>query len=502
MKKIFKKFIVCFLVVLFTTLSLTAEAAIIELPNENQVPKMITMSLYGDSSQMAFNYNTNWKTETVLQVVEVGSEFDSNDLKEFNGTTVKSMVSGDGYIHRVLATGLKENTKYKYRLGDKELNIWSDVGTFKTADNSNTLKFIHISDPQCYEPLHSKNYNELLKMAVGNSTPNFIALTGDIVNNSKEDDEVVLEQWEWALTDQKDILQNIPVMATAGNHDAAENDFNSRFNYAASSNTTNGCYYSFDYNGVHFTVLNTNDTNDFDGLSNEQLVWLENDLKQNQNASFRIVMMHKGIYDTGGHSSNSGGEDADIKILREQLTMLFTNYNVDLVLQGHDHLYSRSYPITSVDTLNALTTYERDGKKVSQTYNGLNYSMYQNPKGTIYLNSGTASGSKYHAAVEYNKNLIPIAAHDSSVNRMYSEICIDGENLYVTVYKLNNKELVVYDTFGISKTTNNDTTNNVIDEIKTNDTNYTLFIVIGAIGLVFILGLTTFIISKKRGGNR
>ena len=501
MCKLLKKvFILALLITVFIVNIPSANAAIVLLPNQNQAPKMITMSLYEDSSTMAFNYNTAWETDTVLQVVEKGQEFSEANIIEFNGTTTKSQVLNDGFIHKVVATGLKENTTYEYRLGDKSLNNWSDVGSFTTANNSNSLRFIHVSDPQGYEEIHYENYNELLTRAIEQSNPNFIALTGDVVNSSYADAVPNLQQWHWALTDQKQILQNVPVMACAGNHDAASNDFSSRFNnkVAQNSDTQTGTYYSFNYNNVHFVVLNTNDSSNVSGqlkgLSNTQITWLINDLSEN-NSLFTIVMMHKGIYDSGGHSSNMEGEDGDIALIREQLTPIFAQYNVDLVLQGHDHLYSRSYPITSDDSNGFKVIADKNSEKVTAEYNGLSYDMYQKPNGVIYLNSGTASGSKYYAPVSYNEELIPIETTDGSSDRMYTEIVIEEGNLYATVYKLNNKKLSVFDTFGISKTT----TSGVNANVNNPQTDNTIYIIGGVLLATLLVGIVLIVIKKKRG---
>ena len=136
--------------------------------NEEAAPRMIAMSIYNDSqTEMAFNYNTTIETNTILQVVEKNDgDFSSRNLKEFQGTTTKSLVKNDGYIHRVVATNLKADTKYVYRLGDKDLNCWSDIGEFKTANDSENLKFIHISDAQGYSESDYDAYNILLKEAV------------------------------------------------------------------------------------------------------------------------------------------------------------------------------------------------------------------------------------------------------------------------------------------------------------------------------------------------
>ena len=512
MNKIVKKLfiLVLFLGLFFINIP-SANAAIIPLPNQNQAPKMITMSLYDDYKSMAFNYNTAWDTDTILQVVLDGEDFSGENIKEYVGTTEKSKVLNDGFIHKVVATNLEANMKYLYRLGDKELNNWSDVGSFTTANNSDSLRFIHISDPQGYEEIHYDNYNELLTIAVANSNPNFILLTGDVVNASYKDAAPNLQQWHWALTDQKEILQNIPIMAVAGNHDEASYDFVSRFNnkLALDSDTVSGTYYSFDYNNVHFVALNTNDTikelDSLRGLSTAQIYWLENDLEKNK-SKFTIVMMHKGIYDAGGHCSNMDGEDADIALIREQLTPIFAKYKVDLVLQGHDHLYSRSYPIIGNSGPEFKPLVDNSVIKEEVLYNDLIFDMYNNPNGTIYLNSGTASGSKYYAPVNYDSEMIPIEVADGSNDRMYTEFVIEGDKLYATVYKLNNKRLTVFDTFAISKDSSQLDTNlgteSGSDELI--EHNYTIYIILGAILLILLIAYPFVIkfIKKKRGGNR
>lgn len=434
--------------------------------NINVTPRMIAMSIFNDSkTEMAFNYNTTEETNTILQVVEKeNGNFNSDNLKEYEGTTTKSLVKNDGYIHRVVATNLKENTKYLYRLGDKELNCWSDVGEFKTANDSDNLKFIHISDAQGYGESDYDAYNILLKEAVKTTNPDFFALTGDIVNRSYSGTTPKLEEWEWAITKQKEIMMNYPFMTTPGNHDESPNDYYSRFNHPIylEGLTEKGSYYSFDYQGSHFISINTNDTidsgeDDSEGLSKTQMSWLENDLKNAQDSKFIVVMMHKGIYDPGHHSTNEGGSDYDIVHIRNQVTPLFSKYNVDLVLQGHDHLYSRTYPLKGTYENNVLEVIPSIDTNVENvTYNEIDYRSYYNPEGTIYLNTGSSSGSKYYDLVEYDPNLIPIEFSDATEVQRYTSFEIIGDKLYAKVYNVEDGVSKIFDTFAIDKSDTSD----------------------------------------------
>lgn len=497
------------LVALLSPSVVNVNKAITELPNANQTPRMVTMSLYKDTkTQIAFNWNTTWKTDTILQVVEKSNgDFASSTTMEFTGDLTKSPIVDDGFIHRVVASGLKENTTYQYRVGDKEINNWSDVGEFTTAESKNGAKFVHISDPQGYEEIHYDNYQELLYAAMEESNPDFFMLSGDIVNDSYEDATPKLQQWEWALTKQKDIMLNVPFMTTPGNHEAAANDYNVRFNHPVPDGgyTESGSYYSFNYQGSHFISLNTNDTiNTVEtsrGLSDSQITWLENDLKNAVNADFIVVMMHKGIYDAGGHCSNLDGADYDIAHIREQLSPLFTKYNVDLVLQGHDHLYSRSYPLTGNIAEELVTLADTNASKKEIVYDDVTMNVYENPQGTIYLNSGTASGSKYYQVVDYDRETIPLEVTDSPSNRMFTEITIEGKNLYAKVYKLIDGETVLFDSFGIEKNSNSNNNNNENNNQNTpnnpeNNSN-DLVLVLSIIGGTIVIALGAIIIIKK-----
>ena len=53
-------------------------------------------------------------------------------------------------------------------------------------------------------------------------------------------------------------------------------------------------------------------------------------------------MFHQDIYGSGYDHSDSDGI-----VLRTQLTPVIDKYDIDAVLQGHDHTYSRTYQISS-----------------------------------------------------------------------------------------------------------------------------------------------------------
>lgn len=439
---------------LVCALACTPFASASVAPDPNKMPRMITCSFYGqDGTQMSFNWNTTDYTDSDVWVVEASDSagLDSAATKKVRGEVHKSLASAsDGYIHTAVVAGLTRGTKYIYKVGDAELDAWGDTGSFVTSsDNADAFSFIHVSDPQATSWPPYNVYKECLKAATDKFSPRFVVNTGDIVNNSFAGSQPALQQWDWALTGSYEVMKDYPIVAAAGNHEAADYDFFSRFKFDVprlptdtdDSTFISGPYYSFNYNNVHFFALNTNDTlgtkdpNTARGLSDRQMEWLKADLEANKDADWIIGMMHKGIYDAGDGCYNTEGTNYDIAHIRKQLAPLFTQYGVDLMLQGHDHIYSRSYPLVASLTDNGEVTQTIDNaQKVTQAYDGVNYDFYVEPQGTIYINSGTGSGFKAFKPLrgaQYQPELYEDTG-DGTV--MYTAVTVDGGTLVVSTY--------------------------------------------------------------------
>ena len=130
-------------------------------------------------------------------------------------------------------------------------------------------------------------------------------------------------------------------------------------------------YYSFNYKNLHFLALSTE--TDYDDDS-EQYQFAIKDLEKYSKDPFFdwiIVFYHRHIYGSG-----SLEEDTDF---RETYHPLFDKYKVDLALQGHLHVYERTYPITF--------NQEEDDEPIGQDNNPTN--IHKNPKGPIFLTVGT-----------------------------------------------------------------------------------------------------------------
>ena len=343
--------------------------------------------------------------------------------------------------HTITLSGLEPGTKYSYRVGDAERGWWSEAGVIETAGgNDEGFTFFYLTDPQAQRPEHYERYAEVIETA-SELYPEgkFVVSAGDQV-----DEGTNIKHWRYFFNSTDKFL-DLPYMPATGNHEDEGAVITENFNLpnVPEQELDSGVYYSYDYNNVHFTVLNTNDDED-DKLSDAQLNWLKNDIKSSD-AKWKIVVLHKAPYSNGSHY-----DDGEVEGIRAQLGTLLPYLGVDLVLQGHDHVYLRTAPMAA----NAVVPVDED----TATFNGLEYRMKYNPKGTIYSICGTSGVKVYQTKdVTATDKSFPRAETlvSNAENSMFSAITVEGNCLYYNAYEVADGEAIRIDDFAITKTEDN-----------------------------------------------
>lgn len=342
--------------------------------------------------------------------------------------------------HYVYISDLEPDTKYCYRVGDADRGWWSDVGVIDTADNSNELSFFHMTDPQSTtEKQYLNTWASALEVAFGNHDADFILNTGDLV-----DDGQSFRQWQRMFNTASGTLMNTSMMTVTGNHEE-KGDFANVDNFIYANlpeqDTTTGVYYSFDYNNAHFAILNSNNLGEDDGLSQEQIDWLIADMNASD-ADWKFVAIHKGPYTNGSHY-----DDDDVIAIREQLKTLMPQLGIDIVFQGHDHVFMRT------GVMNDNVVMETETKDIS--YNGLDYTAKVDPDGTIYSINGTIGVKHYEPKPEEETSKLFPSGETVLYLELpsYSYIQIDGDTLYFDSYAVDGDEEERIDQFAIQKTT-------------------------------------------------
>lgn len=161
-----------------------------------------------------------------------------------------------------------------------------------------------------------------------------VVLAGDNIYNNGE-----IEKIKAVFEDPyKPLLEKeIPFYACLGNHDIRTDNGVPQTQYPL-FNMGGKRYYSFRRGKVQFWALDTNSNADWVN----QLAWLEEELKQSD-ALWKIVFGHHQIYSSAHYGVN--------KNLITILTPLFEKYGVQLYINGHEHVYERTYAINGTTYL-------------------------------------------------------------------------------------------------------------------------------------------------------
>lgn len=397
-------------------------------------PTSLTVTLY-DVQKSVYGFTFNTTNEPLMPVIQI-KKADATEWSEYALTSVQasSFKSGDlpiTYYVSKTEIALEANASYLYRAYDKRAGVGTAETTLNTKDpNASTFTVAHVSDSQG-GPAH---FGRVLSAVT--DRVDFLIHTGDVVETSKYETE-----WTEMLDANYANLSRIPMMAISGNHETTyKNGSNETFkhfnnNIPEQKFTDLGYFYSFVYGDVKFIMLNTNSLR-INKLRDDQYQWLENELKSNT-CKWTVVAMHNPMYSVGKYGADSTRNTIALA-LQKQLQPLFVKYGVDLVLQGHDHTISRTFPINENGTPQA-ERFEKIG--------GIDYSV--DPSGVIYVMNGP-SGSQVRDPFSIDESLYSYA--QSSKAASWAELTFNGDTLTVTVKYHDGAGEKVYHQWGIKKT--------------------------------------------------
>ena len=174
-------------------------------------------------------------------------------------------------------------------------------------------------------------------------------------------------------------------------------------------------------------------------LSDEQIEWMKADAAASD-AQWKFVTLHKAVYSQGSHY-----EDDDVIAIRAQLQTLMPELGIDMVFQGHDHVYMRTGSLIN----NALTPYDT----AYLNHSGKVYKTQVQPTGTTYVISGTCGVKTYiQNDVTLTDELFPRGETILSVDYpMFSAVEIEDGVLYFDAYYVTADGVEIADSFAIQK---------------------------------------------------
>ena len=298
------------------------------------LPDRILMSL---SDNTYDSRDVTWRGDTLTNngKLELTRDSVSGDTVRFQAIAkIVKTPGGAATYYCVKMNRLKPSVHYKYRVANG--NNWSEWINFKLAENStDNYSFIYIGDIQdsingVSGDLFHRAYNNQQNAA-------FIMFIGDMIERPLD------KYWGQWFKSGGDLYKSIPLIATPGNHEyykgviqALDERWMSQFSFPQNGPPDflgRVCYW--DYQNTRFISLDTNGIQTVPSAL-AQRSWLKKVLEETHQR-WIVIMMHHPMYSTS--------RGRDYFYLRWLFKSLIDQYNVDLVLAGHDHAYGRSVHI-------------------------------------------------------------------------------------------------------------------------------------------------------------
>ena len=402
------------------------------LETDEEIYHIITTVTEAPSNSMMVNYHCKSRGSYVLYTTMDDTEFENAKKvmpteEEWSTEGLKNASSKSGfYTKRIVCNAKLENlearTSYIYKIVSGEIE--SKVNSFTTAGLTNTWNFSTFVD---FQYRLNTVTHKLIKNMKEISNPALMICTGDLV-------DVADNEHEWTHIFDNEEFSNYVFASSPGDHEywgdeeAGHPQWDFPYTFVKMMHfPTNGCSssagtnYYFIYNNVLFISLdmNNSDVSRHTRIT-EQATWFKNTVKSLEgHYQYSVVFMHKSIF-------GSEIEDSSVaKNLRPVWADVFKECNVDLVLSGHDHMYSRTYRLNGT-------------KKSSSSGVGTYYlDMGSSGDKRRASDSSTVSGDAYHE-VALNLNTLGYSCA--------TDISVSAEEMVVTVYNQYKKAI---DTFTI-----------------------------------------------------
>ena len=309
------------------------------------------------------------------------------------------------YRHTVELAGLEPNTEYFYGLVQDDRALTANESlSFRTACPG-ALSFLAFGDSGS-----GSAEQQILAGWMKKENPSLVLHLGDLAypNGSFEDFQA------YYFDPCRDLMKRVPFFPCPGNHEYMTRD---AFPYlalhdlpqpASVPEQDRGRYYSFDWGNVHFVSVDSNAPLVLAARGQGSMLdWLEQDLRATRQY-WKVVYFHHPPF-AGGPNQN----DASSELARRYLVPIVERQGVQLVLNGHEHSYQRTYPLTGKQTVT-------EGK------------------GTVYVTSGGGGYGLYTAHAN------PLVAVRHSVHH-YLRVDVSNSRLNVRAIGLSGEEVDGFD---------------------------------------------------------
>ena len=392
-------------------------AASVDYANDvpTPAPKAVLVTFYDGPLTRGFS----WQTDTSVTASEIrllkgiyGEEAEAQFVRSgMHFTGVCTTVSKPSLnCHLVHTEELEAGATYSYRLGGDGHYVY---GRFAVKAPDDEVVIVNLNDIQtktAAELYKAENSVAISANVIGGAGRADIYLSGGdvfdltrfqfpqgqshVVYGSNPNANYVYWKWGISVETSTRYYPGVPWLAVAGNHDYSVYRDVVAANWRTEGLSTAGCQ-ALDYGKVHVaTIPYLGSWAGVEAQYRAAFAWLDADLKAASNALWKVVATHWGPYTTGDHGCSASGERTD-DFLRA-LTPILSSNHVDIVLQAHDHTYSKTVPYRW-DTC-GYTAVADDGSTLNlnpQTVLVGGERFEVNPRGTYYVSCGSCGHRVY-----------------------------------------------------------------------------------------------------------
>ncbi|MBR6208495.1 MAG: metallophosphoesterase [Oscillospiraceae bacterium] len=259
-----------------------------------------------------------------------------------------------------------------------------------------SFRVVMSSDSHMYNWKEAALYDNAIISGSGARDADMIIHTGDLNDNTKAP--------PYVLSVCSAHTRVVPTLAICGNHDVPEIIY--AFFTPPNLDRQTKDFWTVQ-NNILFLGININERN----MEEHRRYLTQAITEHREGCDWTVLLIHYSMMSNGVH-----GKDQPVYNFREGLRDLIAEYDVDLVLSGHDHEYDRSYLIGATDMV------EGSGGSV----------VKKRPGETLYLSLPTAVGNKLYS--DSREPVYPLAVEGPQTERGYVTADFSSDGITFTAW--------------------------------------------------------------------
>ena len=400
----------------------------------------VLVTMGQEENTLIFTWTTNGDGNERVEIAEASRITDGKFPSEFISVKAEDVTTE---ICSATVENLKADTKYGYRLANS-YNNYSEIYYVTTGKTDNEFSFLLAGDPQIGasgDHIDTINWGVTMERAKEwfGSDIEFMITAGDQVNYASTE-----SQYDGFCDPEE--LRSIPLVTVPGNHDNyAGSKYSNHFIHQDVDQLTLsdagalGGDYWIAYDGALIMALNLNNLSyslhrHFMEKAIEEYTELYGE------PTWKIVTFHQSLF-----SAASDRWEEDDR--RNGLAPILSDLDIDAVLMGHDHIYTRAYMMNGTKAITDESRYTE--------VNGDKYGSIVDPKEgeVFYITANSSSGSKYYGMSSQQVPYVAYANQEHTPN--ITKIDVTSDSMVFTTYRTSagNELGDVVDFFAIRKTT-------------------------------------------------